>query len=42
MLRRFLPLAVLSVVAALGTGCAATPEEERADVATGGAQLGAR
>lgn len=35
MLRRFSPLAVLAVVAALSTGCAATPEEEEAAVAEG-------
>jgi len=35
MLRRFLPLAFLSAVAALSGGCAATAEEEDAEVAEG-------
>lgn len=35
MLRRFMPLAVLSALVALGTGCAAAAEEEEAAVAEG-------
>jgi CubicO group peptidase (beta-lactamase class C family) len=35
MLRRFIPLAVLSAVAALSAGCAATSEQEEQEVAVG-------